>query len=345
MKYICFCFHGVLVKLGWIVFLKQMSRKRALDNNYSNNNNDDIGEPSNKRLRMMSFPAYDSYASLSNMDNGILTNIINNIHNRDIYDDVDFIIGNDDNLKIISGIKVLFAIQSEVLYRMLFNGNMFESVSYLSSKNNRHKVIINDIMPDAFEIFKEYCYAKMPYLSINNNIIDVLYISNKYLVYGLIKKCKNKILYETRQDINNWFKLLQQFEKYPPSTFESFLPKFFSNSKINSQEIINNKRFININIKFIQMYIKFGLFSSELEKYQTALKYCKKNKNKDEISIIMKNYFIHLIDFTKIDLDYLTIVVQKDNIFSDSQLLKIITRKVRQNLGFKIKNCLLTQLL
>ena len=91
--------------------------------------------------------------------------------------DVHFCVGNESiGIKEFDGIRCLFAAQSEVLENMLY-GVMAESLS-------SNDVIIEDITPDSFEWFKQYCYGLNPIVN-KNNIVDVLYLCDKYCIKNL----------------------------------------------------------------------------------------------------------------------------------------------------------------
>jgi len=282
----------------------------------------------------------------TNLDNETISNIVHSIRsNKDLYDDVDFTVGNAENANTeqISGIRILFAIQSQPLLRMLFNGNLSESLSSSSSSNHRHKVYIPDVTPAAFHTFKHYCYGSKLCLSMHG-IVDLLYIANKYLVSRLSQQCEAKILAETRSNLDLFYKVLSQFQRYSPCTFAPFLAKLMANLQVSSQQIVKDARFGALQQEFAQQYVKHACFACEVDRYQAALSYVQLLQHNNARQV-MRASFIPLIDFTRIDLDYLTIVVQKDAIFTDSELLSIITTKIKQNVKAKIQSCCWTQLL
>ena len=108
--------------------------------------------------------------------------------------DVEFRIGNDDTgIQEFSGIRALFATQSDVLKRMLY-GNMAESKS-----NNI--VIIDDISPHTFDWFKKYCYGLNPRVT-HDNIVNVLHICDKYCMKELYDNYFNTLLHVTLTNAN-----------------------------------------------------------------------------------------------------------------------------------------------
>ena len=107
--------------------------------------------------------------------------------------DVEFRIGNEDiGIQDFSGIRALFATQSDVLKRMLY-GNMAESKS-----NNI--VIIDDISPHTFDWFKKYCYGLNPRVT-NDNIVNVLHFCDKYCMKELYDNYLNILLLTQLGDI------------------------------------------------------------------------------------------------------------------------------------------------
>jgi len=148
----------------------------------------------------------------------ILNNILNLINDSSI-NDVIFIVENEE----LYGIRALFACQSIVFKNMLY-GNMMES-------NPSNEVILNDITINAFKYLRSTFYN----IFTNKNdseltssiVVDVLFAAQKYLIQPLITKCIEFI--KKIQDINDWYYILNQFEK---STFQY-------QSKLYLAEIIN----------------------------------------------------------------------------------------------------------
>ena len=116
--------------------------------------------------------------------------------------DVEFRIGNEDiGIQDFSGIRALFATQSDVLKRMLY-GNMAESKS-----NNI--VIIDDISPHTFDWFKKYCYGLNPRVT-NDNIVNVLHFCDKYCMKELYDIYLKRLLEWkiTNRVGESWLKML-----------------------------------------------------------------------------------------------------------------------------------------
>ena len=110
---------------------------------------------------------------------------------KEKFSDVTFEIGNElFGKKEFHGLRALFAVQSDVLERML-HGNMVES-------KIENKLIIDDIHPSGFEWSKCYCYGvvvhneKITY----ENIGYILQICDKYCM----KQCYGIHLNQLSQD-------------------------------------------------------------------------------------------------------------------------------------------------
>lgn len=154
------------------------------------------------------------------------------------YDDVTFrfpSIHSNDNSGLcdgdsefeIRGSKAFFCAQSEVLANMLY-GSMMEASSNV--------VTITDISIEAFQFFKEYCYFGDPTLT-QTNVVEILYLCDKYLVNDLHSIC---IFYISQYCTSN----AQQFLSLVKRLFYRRLDRAVTN-------VLNSSRFYSKKYKEI----------------------------------------------------------------------------------------------
>eukprot|EP01084_Bolivina_argentea_P282232 483056_1 len=165
---------------------------------------------------------------------------LSSIVEKDEFGDVIFIIGDQH----FTGIRALFAAQSEVFRNMLF-GNYSESVS------KDKAVILQDITPEAFTFIRSMFYFQNPKLTCDI-IVDVLYASQIYFIKTLITKCHQYLL--NIEKTKNWYKILKSYAKYPESTFYPFFKIFIQNCKaLNIANCIEHQHNNDNKIKEINM--------------------------------------------------------------------------------------------
>lgn len=235
---------------------------------------------------------------------------------------------------------------SKVLEKMLF-GSMQESLS-------ENQVIIPDVSPKAFKYFNLLIYSYSPQLNYDI-VIDVLYLSKKYLMMILMKECKDHIL--LTNNLSDFYKILQSYIKYPPSTFidsddndliDQYLLKckyLKINTKQHILSVFQSNLFLKLPIYLICKIIKSkSIFIHEQNKYIYLKRYCLNIDNTNWQNIFKIN-FLSLIDFSRIKSDFLlsTIGENVDNILTDKQLLEIWKIKTKRDKpGFKIEELLLS---
>ena len=303
-----------------------MSRKRKLEDKDDNEKNDDI--PATKRMKLT---------------NHLSKNIQHSMENK-LYHDVEFVVGRDEHCETFSGSRIFYAMHSKVLENMLF-GSMQESLL-------ENQVIIPDVSPKAFNYFQLLIYSHSP--SLNYDIcIDVLYLAQKYLIDFIVKECKDHIL--LINNLNDFYKILNSFILYPPSTFNNLFEEYLlkckylkikNKKKQHTVNIIKDNKFIKLPIYIIQKIIKSKqVYLSEQSKYIYCKKYCMDMNDEcnDDWRNVFKKNFLNLIDFSRIKSDYLLSIIRKDNILTNEQLLTIWEIKTKRDKpGFKIEELLLS---
>ena len=117
------------------------------------------------------------------------------------YGDCIFIVA--PNKKKVLGIRVLFAIQSEYFNTLLFN-TFFNSQPINCNKyNNKHNYNAKftkptfyepDVSIKIFEFIMKYCYGIHDQIYVTlNNVFEIYYASQKYLINPLSSKCEQFI--------------------------------------------------------------------------------------------------------------------------------------------------------
>ena len=153
----------------------------------------------------------------------------------------------------IPGIRALFACHSPVFKKMLFDSKMSES------KPNS-TVTINDINPKHFKTFQRYCYNLNPSINIDN-VVSLLYISDKYLVANLNDCCL----------------------------------KFIETKIINNNKITDIDCFLYlVNNLIYQFGLSYLSNNSLLNKILTKYQCISTLSEKDCLGILNSNYFYHL---------------------------------------------------
>ena len=140
--------------------------------------------------------------SMNGLKELILRNMESLLTEEELHDVV-FVVGKDyETQQTFYGIRALFAIHSPVLRRMLY-GSMMES-------RLENKVYINDCTVSAFSFIQEFFYGLNPILN-ESIIVDVLYVSKKYLITELEQGCIEYI--SSIKNIESVLKILSKLYK------------------------------------------------------------------------------------------------------------------------------------
>jgi len=317
--------------------------------------------PNAKRMRLSSYVSTNVQAALDN----------------ESFHDVEFVVGSGDKQQTFCGARIMYAMHSKVLEKMLFGG--------MQESQAENQVIIPDVVPDAFHFLTKLVYSYHPQLNYDI-VIHVLYLSQKYLMEVLLQECKEYAL--SVNQLVDFYKVLNSFTAYPPSTFDStfsvneFLIKCkYSNQKKKHEhnqcryryknviKIMEHNKFMKLPVYIVQRIMKSKLISTEQMKYIHCKEYCRVNANDTThrqhnhlhhnlLSVVaaeehsnhsvqwqclFKQHFMSLIDFSRIKSDFLLSTIRADAILSDTQLLSIWQIKTnRDKPGFKIEELILS---
>eukprot|EP01083_Nonionella_stella_P209032 758090_1 len=270
---------------------------------------------------------------------------LNGIIDNEEFGDVTFIV---DGVEF-SGIRALFAAQSQVFRTMLF-GNYSESVS------KDKPVLIGDMTPSAFKYIRSMFYFQNPKLTCDI-VVDVLYASRIYFIHTLVTKCHQFLL--NIEQAKNWYHIMHSFAKYPESTFYPFFKTFIQsckalniangiqqqhnhNNKINE---INNKqrtdhqldysnhkdsnyyydKYLLLNDHSFEEYLKCWQILEMLKcgiNDEKMYKACLRWSNEWQGNM---HKFIHYFDFNKFNVDYICDEMQ---FISKDRIINILRKKL-----------------
>lgn len=203
----------------------------------------------------------------------ITTKIYSLVHESETAD-VTFEVGNvETGIETFYCHRILFACQSKVFRSMLFGG-MYES----QSNKSGCIVKINDISPQIFKILKESFYGGDSVIT-GENVVELLYLSEKYLVDYLSEACLkyiknycigNNVHVNNSVNNNNNYKgnlsllltvILKMHEKGMLSIMQTILTNHkFCLSRYQCQKLLFDDKFL----LFDEMSAKYLIFDSKL---------------------------------------------------------------------------------
>lgn len=196
----------------------------------------------------------------------------------DKYHDVVFIVGNSPaQQKRFYGHRILFAMHSEYFEKMLFDEQQPQKSSVI------YTVCESDIAPATFELLKKYFYGlKDENFFLNeNNVTDILYASQKYLLTQLKEICKQYL--DNIINVNNILALysrctvlnLQNMDQYFKTKFNDFLAN--GRSEGNHEKLLKSDGFLQLRPDMIiEMFLENDEFNVEEEHlWERCIEYCK----------------------------------------------------------------------
>ena len=165
--------------------------------------------------------------------------------------DVIFQVGPLNNYELIYGIRSLFAVQSPVFRSMLIGERFIESI-----KQHNNRVIISDVTPESFKYLRNTFYSVKQSLK-PSIVVDVLYLSQKYLVSSLEMKCLNYI--KEIKGLKSFAIILKKFEtqNYSKKKSNEYLNNIICNKPISyilskkCKKFLYSNYFLNLNIDTI----------------------------------------------------------------------------------------------
>ena len=264
-----------------------------------------------------------------------IVNSINSSYTDADFNDVEFIIGVDDDTQSFAANKFMFAMQSK----------WFKTLFYAESVDSSNEPIrISDITPAAFDYLHQLFYLKAPKLS-SEIIVDVLFAANKCMLDGVIEECKQRL--KGFNKIDDIYTVLFSMDSYAETVlFDQALDELTKNAplKMQLQRFIDDERFKELSSRIIVSMIQSQLFSSEYNKYVTVRNYCvavsRNDKGLGPWKAMLEKEFMRYIKFGKIDCPQLVSTIRNDGILSADYLFDIVDYQLNIS-GFRLSEVLL----
>ena len=181
------------------------------------------------------------------------------IFNNEILSDVKFVvpmsIGESESKKVIPAHKFVLAISSPVFFAM-FYGQMAESKDSIELPDCEYESLL--------ELFR-FLYTDKVNLS-GNNVMQVLYLANKYIVPSLAKKCTEYL----RDNLNasNVFFILPHARKFENKDLEDRCWKVI---KEQTEEAVTSDEFFKVERSVVESVVKREKLSvTELKLYKAV---------------------------------------------------------------------------
>ena len=181
------------------------------------------------------------------------------IFNNEILSDVKFVVpvstGESESKKVIPAHKFVLAISSPVFFAM-FYGQMAETKDSIELTDCEYESLL--------ELFR-FLYTDKVNLS-GNNVMQVLYLANKYIVPSLAKKCTEYL----RDNLNasNVFFILSHARKFENKDLEDRCWKVI---KEQTEEAVTSDGFISVERSVVESVVKREKLSvTELKLYKAV---------------------------------------------------------------------------
>ena len=181
------------------------------------------------------------------------------IFNNEILSDVKFVvpvsIGESESKKVIPAHKFVLAISSPVFFAM-FYGQMAETKDSIELPDCEYESLL--------ELFR-FLYTDKVNLS-GNNVMQVLYLANKYIVPSLAKKCTEYL--HDNLNASNVFFILPHARKFENKDLEDRCWKVI---KEQTEEAVTSDGFITVERSVVESVVKREKLSvTELKLYKAV---------------------------------------------------------------------------
>ncbi|XP_055523833.1 kelch-like protein 40b [Wyeomyia smithii] len=178
------------------------------------------------------------------------------LYNNEYFSDVTFLVG--DNGEPIYGHKLILTLASEVFYAQ-FNGQFKEA------RQSDEPIIVTDIQPPIFRDVLRYMYCQKIDLS-EDNLIEVYYASQKYLLSGLNKLCEQFCTSKINE--SNVMKFLNENTKHE---FEVVNKNCLAVICDNPLVCFEHVGFLNLKKKVLEMIAGSARINCSQEQLETAI--------------------------------------------------------------------------
>ncbi|XP_078380493.1 BTB/POZ domain-containing protein 6-like [Oculina patagonica] len=166
------------------------------------------------------------------------------IFNKEILSDVKFVVpvstGESESKKVIPAHKFVLAISSPVFFAM-FYGQMAETTDSIELPDCEYESLL--------ELFR-YLYSDELKLS-GNNVMQVLYLANKYMVPSLAKKC-NEYLRDNLKT-SNVFCILPQAQKFDDKELKE---RCWEVIEKQTEEAVTSDEFVTVERSVVETIVK-----------------------------------------------------------------------------------------
>ena len=166
------------------------------------------------------------------------------IFNSEILSDVKFVvpmsIGESESKKVIPAHKFVLAISSPVFFAM-FYGRIAETQDSIDLSDCEYESLL--------ELFR-FLYSDIVNLS-GSNVMQVLYLANKYLVPSLVKKCKEYL--RSHLIASNVFCILPHAQKFEDKDLEDRCWKVIEEQ---TEEAMTSDEFVTVERSVVESVVK-----------------------------------------------------------------------------------------
>lgn len=172
--------------------------------------------------------------------------------------DINFVVGESENQKIFHTHRYILAINSPVFHAM-FYGNLAEVSTSVS---------IPDTDAESFEQFLRFLYTEECEIT-EENVISIVYLSTKYIVPALVKKCVRFLQKTITPDTA--FTVLSQAVHFGADALEENCWEVIDSDCV---EALESEAFLKIDHSLLcELFSRDTLNVKEIELFQAALKW------------------------------------------------------------------------
>lgn len=252
-----------------------------------------------------------------------LRNRIRYTFNSGFMSDVNFVVGDSDRKKTFTAHRYILGINSPVFYAM-FYGNLAEVSS---------EICIPDAEADSFGEFLRFLYTEECTIT-GENVMSVVYLSTKYIVPSLKKKCVRFLQKTVTPDTA--FAVLSQAVHFGADVLEEDCWEVIDTA---CSEAVQSDAFLNIDHPLLcELLSRDSLNVKEVDLFRAALKWSANQcqlqglKGTDEDKRDVLGHALSLLRFPTMTLEEFALnVVHKTNILRDQDIINIFMMFSGQN--------------
>ncbi|XP_078380495.1 BTB/POZ domain-containing protein 6-B-like [Oculina patagonica] len=191
------------------------------------------------------------------------------IFNTEILNDVKFVVpvstGESESKKVIPAHKFVLAISSPVFFAM-FYGQMAETTDSVELPDCDYESLL--------ELFR-YLYSDEVKLS-GNNVMQVLYLANKYMVPSLAEKCNEYLRHNLKA--SNVFCILPLAQKFKDIDLEE---RCWETIEKQTEEAVTSDEFVTVERSLVETVVKRGRLNvKEVELFKAVDRWATKESER-----------------------------------------------------------------